>query len=229
MNTGDKVLWGTVVFGYMALCFILEASFMQIANGIMGAALLVLGDMWLDRITKDERKFFAKLIITCGMILLVIGLISMCIPPASATIINQTTDTQILWTWSDIEPPYNIWLNGEKVVDNSTLSHYYIMSEEGNQYALTVVGNDTSETNTVKVIYRNLPIFFIISVMASLVCFVVALRLMPTAILGLVIAVLTAPAVLASDNYAPEIRAIAGIWIGIALFIFAYLNGGRKQ
>lgn len=228
MNTGDKVLWGAVVFGYMALCFILEVSFIQIVNGIMGAALIVLGDMWLDRITKDERKFFAKLIITCGMGLLLIGLISMCMPPASATIVNQTTDTQILWSWSDIEPPYDIWLNGEKVVDNSTLSHYYIDSAEGNQYALTVIGNDTSETNTVKVIYRNLPIYFIISVLASLVCFVIALRLIPAAILGVVIMALTTPAVLASDSYAPEIRAIAGIWIGIALFIFAYLNGGKK-
>ena len=228
MNTGDKVLWGIVVLGYMALCFILEASFMQIVNGMMGASLIVLGDMWLDRITKDERKFFAKLIITCGMILLVIGLVSMCMPPASATIVNQTTDTQILWTWSDIEPPYDIWLNGEKVVDNSTLSHYYIDSEEGNQYALTVIGNDTSETNTVKVIYRNLPIYFIISVLASLICFVIALRLIPAAILGLVIMALTTPAVLASDSFAPEIRAIAGIWIGIALFMFAYLNGGKK-
>ena len=228
MNTGDKVLWGIVVLGYMALCFILEASFMQIVNGMMGASLIVLGDMWLDRITKDERKFFAKLIITCGMILLVIGLVSMCMPPAAATIVNQTTDTQILWTWSDIEPPYDIWLNGEKVVDNSTLSHYYIDSEEGNQYALTVIGNDTSETNTVKVIYRNLPIYFIISVLASLICFVIALRLIPAAILGLVIMALTTPAVLASDSFAPEIRAIAGIWIGIALFMFAYLNGGKK-
>ena len=228
MNTGDKVLWGAVVLGYMALCFELEASFMQIVNGIMGASLIVLGDMWLDRITKDERKYCAKLIIISGAILLVIGLISMCIPPASATIVNQTTDTQILWAWSDIEPPYDIWLNGEKVVDNSTLSHYYITAEEGNQYALTVIGNDTSETNTVRVIYRNLPIYFIISVLASLVCFVIALRLMPAAILGLVIMALTTPAVLASDSYAPEIRAIAGIWIGIALFIFAYLNGGKK-
>ena len=228
MNTGDKVLWGIVVLGYMALCFEIEASFMQIVNGMMGASLIVLGDMWLDRITKDERKFFAKLIITCGMILLVIGLVSMCMPPASATIVNQTTDTQILWTWSDIEPPYDIWLNGEKVVDNSTLSHYYIDSEEGNQYALTVIGNDTSETNTVKVIYRNLPIYFIISVLASLICFVIALRLIPAAILGLVIMALTTPAVLASDSFAPEIRAIAGIWIGIALFMFAYLNGGKK-
>ena len=228
MNTGDKVLWGIVVLGYMSLCFILEASFMQIVNGIMGSALLVLGDMWLDRITKDERKYCAKLIIISGAILLVIGLISMCIPPASATIVNQTTDTQILWAWSDIEPPYYIWLNGEKVVDNSTLSHYYIDSEEGNQYALTVIGNDTSETNTVKVIYRNLPIYFIISVLASLICFVIALRLIPAAILGLVIMALTTPAVLASDSYAPEIRAIAGIWIGIALFMFAYLNGGKK-
>ena len=228
MNTGDKVLWGTVVFGYMALCFILEASFMQIVNGIMGASLLLLGDRWLDRITKDERKYCAKLIIICGAALLVIGVISMCIPPASATIINQTTDTQILWTWSDIEPPYDIWLNGQKVVDNSTLSHYYIDSEEGNQYALTVIGNDTSETNTVQVIYRNLPIYFIISVLASLICFVIALRLIPTAILGIVIMALTTPAVLASDSFAPEIRAIAGIWIGIALFIFAYLNGGKK-
>ena len=201
---------------------------MQIANGIMGAALIVLGDMWLNRITKDERKYCAKLLIICGAILLVIGLISMWMPPASATIVNQTTDTQILWTWSDIEPPYDIWLNGEKVVDNSTLSHYYIASEEGKQYALTVIGNDTSETNTVKVIYRNLPIYFIISVLASLICFVIALRLMPAAILGLVIMALTTPAVLASDSYAPEIRAIAGIWIGIALFIFAYLNGGKK-
>jgi len=228
MNTGDKVLWGTIVFGYMALCFILEASFMQIVNGIMGAALLVIGDMWMDRITTDERKYCAKLIIICGAVLIVIGLISMCMPAASATIINQTTDTQILWTWSDIEPPYDIWLNGEKVVDNSTLSHYYIMAEEGNQYALTVIGNDSSETNTVKVIFRNLPIYFIISVLASLICFVIALRLMPAAILGLVIMALTTPAVLASDSYAPEIRAIAGIWICIALFIFAYLNGGKK-
>ena len=228
MNTGDKVLWGAVVLGYMALCFELEASFMQIVNGIMGASLIVLGDMWLDRITKDERKYCAKLIIISGAILLVIGLISMCIPTASATIVNQTTDTQILWAWSDIEPPYDIWLNGEKVVDNSTLSHYYITAEEGNQYALTVIGNDTSETNTVRVIYRNLPIYFIISVLASLVCFVIALRLMPAAILGLVIMALTTPAVLASDSYAPEIRAIAGIWIGIALFIFSFLNGGKK-
>jgi len=228
MNTGDKVLWGAVVLGYMALCFELEASFMQIVNGIMGASLIVLGDMWLDRITKDERKYCAKLIIISGAILLVIGLISMCIPLASATIVNQTTDTQILWAWSDIEPPYDIWLNGEKVVDNSTLSHYYITAEEGNQYTLTVIGNDTSETNTVRVIYRNLPIYFIISVLASLVCFVIALRLMPAAILGLVIMALTTPAVLASDSYAPEIRAMAGIWIGIALFIFAYLNGGKK-
>ena len=228
MQTTDKVLWGIIVFCYMALCFIIEASFMQIVNGIMGASLLVLGDMWLDRITKDERKFFAKLIIICGAGLLVIGLMSMCIPPASATIVNQTTDTQIIWTWSDFEPPYDIWLNGEKVVDNSTLSHYYITAEEGNQYALTVIGNDTSETNTVRVIYRNLPIYFIISVLASLICFVIALRLMPAAILGLVIMALTTPAVLASDSYAPEIRAIAGIWIGIALFIFAYLNGGKK-
>ena len=228
MNTDEKILWGAVVLGYMALCFTLEVSFMQIMNGIMGASLIVLGDMWLDRITKDERKYCAKLIIISGAILLVIGLISMCIPPASATIVNQTTDTQILWAWSDIEPPYDIWLNGEKVVDNSTLSHYYITAEEGNQYALTVIGNDTSETNTVRVIYRNLPIYFIISVLASLVCFVIALRLMPAAILGLVIMALTTPAVLASDSYAPEIRAIAGIWIGIALFIFAYLNGGKK-
>ena len=228
MNTGDKVLWGAVVLGYMALCIIQEPSFMQIVNGMMGASLIVLGDMWLDRITKDERKYCAKLIIISGAILLVIGLISMCIPPASATIVNQTTDTQILWAWSDIEPPYDIWLNGEKVVDNSTLSHYYITAEEGNQYALTVIGNDTSETNTVRVIYRNLPIYFIISVLASLVCFVIALRLMPAAILGLVIMALTTPAVLASDSYAPEIRAMAGIWIGIALFIFAYLNGGKK-
>ena len=228
MKTSDKVLWGMVIFGYMALCFILEASFMEIMNGIMGAVLLVLGNMWLDRITKDERKYCAKLIIICGGVLLFIGLISMGIPPASATIVNQTTDTQILWSWSDIEPPFDIWLNGEKVVDNSTLSHYYIMAEEGNQYALTVIGNDTSETNTVQVIYRNLPIYFIISVMASLICFVIALRLMPAAILGIVIMALTTPAVLASDSYAPEIRAIAGIWIGIALFIFAYLNGGKK-
>lgn len=228
MKTTDKVLWGMSIFGYMTLCFILEASFMQIVNGIMGAALIVLGDMWLDRITKDERKYCAKLMIICGGILLVIGLISMCMSPATATIVNQTTDSQILWTWSDIEPPFDIWLNGEKVVDNSTLSHYYIMAEEGNQYALTVIGNDTSETNTVRVIYRNVPIYFIISVLASLICFVVALRLMPAAILGLVIMALTTPAVLASDSYAPEIRAIAGIWIGIALFIFAYLNGGKK-
>ena len=228
MQTKDKVLWGIIVFCYMALCFIVEASFIQIVNGIMGAALLVLGDMWLDRITKDERKFFAKLIIICGAGLLVIGLVSMYMPVASATIVNQTTDTQILWTWSDIQPPYDIWLNGEKVVDNSTLSHYYITAKEGNQYALTVIGNDTSETNTVQVIYRNLPIYFIISVLASLICFVIALRLMPAAILGLVIMALTTPVVLASDSYAPEIRAIAGIWIGIALFIFAYLNGGKK-
>lgn len=201
---------------------------MHIVDGILGAALIVLGDMWLDRIPKDERKFFAKLMIICGAGLLVIGLISMCMSPASATIVNQTTDTQILWSWSDIEPPYDIWLNGEKVVDNSTLSHYYIDSEEGNQYALTVIGNDTSETNTVKVIYRNLPIYFIISVMASLICFVIALRLMPAGILGLVIMMLTTPTVLASDSYAPEIRAIAGIWIGIALFIFAYLSEGKK-
>lgn len=228
MKTTDKLLWGMSIFGYMALCFIIEASFMHIVDGIIGATLIVLGDMWLDRIAKDERKFFAKLMIICGGILLLIGVISMCMPPASATIVNQTTDTQILWSWSDIEPPYDIWLNGEKVVDNSTLSHYYIMSEEGNQYALTVIGNDTSETNTVKVIYRNLPIYFIISVMASLICFVIALRLIPAAILGVVIMALTTPAVLASDSYAPEIRAIAGIWIGIALFIFAYLNGGKK-
>lgn len=228
MKTTDKVLWGISILGYMALCFILEASFLEIMNGILGAALLLLGDMWLDRITKEERKFCNNLIIICGVILLVMGLISMCMPPASATIINQTTDTQIIWTWSDIEPPYDIWLNGEKVVDNSTLSHYYITAQEGNQYALTVIGNDTSETNTVKVIYRNLPIYFIISVVASLICFVIALRLMPAAILGLVIMALTTPAVLASDSYAPEIRAIAGIWIGIALFIFAYLNGGKK-
>ena len=228
MNTGDKVLWGAAIFGYMALCIIQEPSCMQIVNGMMGASLIVLGDMWLDRITKEERKYCAKLIIISGAILLVIGLISMCIPPASATIVNQTTDTQILWAWSDIEPPYNIWLNGEKVVDNSTLSHYYITAEEGNQYALTVIGNDTSETNTVRVIYRNLPIYFIISVMASLLCFVIALRLMPAGILGLVIMALTTPAVLASDSYAPEIRAIAGIWIGIALFIFSFLNGGKK-
>ena len=228
METTDKILWGMVIIGYMALCFTIEASFMQIVNGMMGASLIVLGDMWLDRITKQERKYCAKLIIISGAILLVIGLISMGIPTASATIVNQTTDTQILWTWSDIEPPYDIWLNGEKVVDNSTLNHYYIDSEEGNQYALTVIGNDTSETNTVKVIYRNLPIYFIISVLASLICFVIALRLIPAAILGLVIMALTTPAVLASDSYAPEIRAIAGIWIGIALFIFAYLNGGKK-
>ena len=228
MNTDEKILWGAVVLGYMALCFEIEPSFMQIVNGMMGASLIVLGDMWLDRITKEERKWCAKLIIICGALLLTIGLISMVMPPASATIVNQTTDTQILWTWSDIEPPYDIWLNGEKVVDNSTLSHYYIDSEEGNQYALTVIGNDTSETNTVKVIYRNLPIYFIISVLASLICFVIALRLIPAAILGLVIMALTTPAVLASDSYAPEIRAMAGIWIGIALFIFAYLNGGKK-
>ena len=228
METTDKVIWAMVIFGYMGLCFMMEASIIHIFNGIMGATLLIIGDMWLDRITKEERKYFAKILIICGALLLTIGLISMLMPPASATIINQTTDTQILWSWSDIEPPYDIWLNGEKVVDNSTLSHYYITSEEGNQYALTVIGNDTSETNTVKVIYRNLPIYFIISVLASIVCFVIALRLMPMAILGLVIAVLTAPAVLASDNYAPEIRAIAGIWIGIALFVFALLNGGRK-
>ena len=228
MNTDEKILWGAVVLGYMALCFEIEPSFMQIVNGMMGASLIVLGDMWLDRITKEERKYCAKLIIICGMLLLTIGLISMLMPPASATIVNQTTDTQILWTWSDIEPPYDIWLNGEKVVDNSTLSHYYIDSEEGNQYALTVIGNDTSETNTVKVIYRNLPIYFIISVLASLICFVIALRLIPAAILGLVIMALTTPAVLASDNYAPEIRAVAGIWIGIALFMFAYINGGKK-
>lgn len=228
MEITDKVLWGMSILCYMALCFIIEASFLQIINGIMGAALIVLGDMWLDRITKDERKYCAKLIIICGGVLLVIGLISMYTPLASATIVNQTTDSQILWSWSDMEPPYDIWLNGEKVVDNSTLSHYYIASEEGKQYALTVIGNDTSETNTVKVIYRNLPIYFIISVLASLICFVIALRLMPAAILGLVIMALTTPAVLASDSYAPEIRAIAGIWIGIALFIFAYLNGGKK-
>ena len=77
---------------------------------------------------------------------------------ASATIVNQTTDTQIIWSWSDIEPPYDIWLNGEKVVDNSTL--VIIIHGGGRQpICITVIGNDTSETNTVQVIYQFTHIF----------------------------------------------------------------------
>ncbi len=136
--------WVTERWAYFAvgvitylLMYYITGSTIQAVSGIIVFMLMCLGTIWVNRLPRADQIFWKRLV---GITLILLAItVTITYNPANALSLDyEFEDSQILWTWSDGEPPYNIWDSNGLIAEGYPYDWMIRDVEPGKTYTLAV-------------------------------------------------------------------------------------------
>jgi hypothetical protein len=136
--------WVTERWAYFAvgvitylLMYYITGSTIQAVSGIIVFMLMCLGVIWVNRLPRDDRVWWKRLV-GITMILLAITVAITYNPVNALSLDYEFEDTQIIWTWNDGEPPYNVWDSNGLIAEGYPYDWMIRDVEPGKTYTLAV-------------------------------------------------------------------------------------------
>src|SRR5690554_7066621 len=133
----ERWLYFTVIGIVYLMIYYASGSPTQAAFGILVMICMCLGVSWVNRLPRDDQIFWKRLV---GITLILLAItVAITYNPVNALSLDyEFEDTQIIWTWNDGEPPYNVWDSNGLIAEGYPYEWMIRDVEPGKTYTLAV-------------------------------------------------------------------------------------------
>ena len=139
----ERWAYFTVIGIVYLMIYYASGSPIQAAFGILLMICMCLGVIWVNRLPRDDRIFWKRLV---GITVILLAItVAITYNPANALSLDyEFEDTQIIWTWNDGEPPYNVWDSNGLIAEGYPYEWMIRDVEPGKTYTLAVQDAENS-------------------------------------------------------------------------------------